>query len=322
MALLRTTTAPFISNPTAYWLSNFAAVLACLDDHALLENRPVSLDLPIGGWSLADFRGRSPVHAFAIIERQLRNWAFQYLLVEVLNDTSLPYLQLLLAELSSLREPSIDLTGGNAWVAISGSDSMSGRDFATRHDAKLFCDLRRTTRTSGALVADTDLVVIVENVRDYRLAVFGEVEGNHGEQIRRDSFWARKSPLLSFGVGVVPGAEGKVHIGTLPTASGDRVVLLFERERGLAADFMDAVGWLGFLIQHGPADRRRHRVEPGLKEALDYIAGHFQTPVSAILHGLDCQWIRRLESSVPILAQRSAAPQTVHVPSLIITPHF
>lgn len=313
---LLTKTYPLISNPTEYWLGLLGAVLSCLHDHKLLEHRPDKYGLPREAWSLRDFRGQAPHGALGYVKASMANWGFQYLLVDVLNDKSLPYMNWLQEGLSQVKGTDLDLLSANAVAHVSGTDAYSAHDLAGRVRGRLLSDLRKTFATSQQQVRNTDLCVVLEGAREYPVIALGEVEGVHGGRVTSPAFWAAKSPATNFGIGVVEG-EG-VRVELVETSVGQRFVMLFGSRMGLARDFLGALDWMDYLVREGPHHRQRERAEPGLKEALDYIASRFTEPVSAILGDLHGSVFTEQRSQILLLDSTGAAPSAVHTPDLLI----
>lgn len=305
---------PLILHATEYWMRLFGSVLACIGDHKLLEHRPDRLGLDSMRWSLRDFRGQAPVEAFGVVKASLRNWAFQYLMIDVLNATESKYIAWLKDGLSQLRQ--IDLSATRTEAYISGADSRSAAQLAELRGGRLLFDLRRSFDASGRQVRHTDLCIFHYGARDYPVVALGEVEGGHGERVRRAEFWGAKSPALNFGIGIVDG-EG-VTCEFVETVHGRRFVMLFGANRGLADDYMTALDYIGMLLRDGPNGRGSAGLQPGLREAFQYFARRFGDPVVAVLEDLRaCSILCEQDREIHLLVPGAIAPAVLRTPQTL-----
>jgi hypothetical protein len=316
MALLEKTY-PLITSATEYWLSLLGAVLSCLHNHKGLQHRPDTYDLPREVWSLRDFRGHLPLGAFVQVKASMENWGFQYLFADILNDRALPYMGWLKDGLSQVK--GLDLRSSSAVAYVSGTDSYSARDLEPLVKGHLLSDLRRTLTTAREQVRHTDLCVVLQGAREYPIIALGEVEGNHGERVRRPTFWANKSAATNFGIGVVDGSS--IQFDFVETEQGQRFVMLFGSNQGFARDFREALDWVEYLLREGPHHRQRNSasVEPGLRDALGYIAGRFNDAVINVLDDLRRDSVlKESQSKIPLLDENGLAPARLHTPNLVV----
>ena len=76
-----------IEEQKSYWANHFYSVIECINSHKNLQYSPRNFEtFPI--WTLNDLRGSHPINFFDHIQQYIKNWGFQYFLVNFLNKKS------------------------------------------------------------------------------------------------------------------------------------------------------------------------------------------------------------------------------------------
>lgn len=283
-SLLRVVRPGIIRDAAEYWSIQVASVILCMDDHALLQHRPENYLGADCLWSIEGFRGAAPARALADMQTLVQNWGTQYVLVEVLNRDVLGARTTLLGEIEKIHGP----VPGSHFVrtVVSGNDSTCGRTFLTESQARIGADMRRRVRTSREMIKDTDIALILDAGERGEIALFGEVEGNHGEKLLNTSWWATKSDLAQFGIGILHGGDQPLLIGDVDAAAGKRVVMLFGTQNNVIVDFHVAVDVMERILRDGPSEHFRRALQPGLQEAVSIVYLRWRDPARDLVRSL------------------------------------
>lgn len=296
-----------------YWSMHVAAALEVLHDHPGLEITPKGL---LGEdwetWSLADYRGTAALHALARMQGHIQNWGSQYLLADLLNRGKYGMRDVLLEAIE-------DITGIE-WISqpdtfecrVSGKDSRSGRAFLQSCDARIVGDRRRKVSTSADAVGYADLCMLVEPFEGDVLAVFGEIEGNHGRRLLNSSYWNTKSEYALFGIGINTNRTSEASLEVVDTHAGRKVVIILGTEENVISDFHLVVDIIQKLMQSGPQGQWWRRFESGLQDVVGYVVSNWHEPVSWILDDL--------RNKVDTERTRIHTLESKSTPSEIITP--
>lgn len=266
---------------------HIAAALEVLHDHPGLQNTPEDLLGPgCEDWSLAKYRGTAASHALAQMSGHIQNWGAQYLLADLLNKGSHGYRDKLLE--------AVEYITGIEWISqpnsfechVSGKDSRSGHAFLQSCDARIAGDRRRRVSSSIDAVRYADICMLVEPFEGDVLAVFGEVEGNHGKRLLKSRYWKKKSDYALFGIGINTSCSSKATLEVVDTQARRKVVLILGTKDNVIADFHLVVNIIQNLMEVGPQGLWWRRLEAGLQEAVQYLVDNWQESVSWILEDL------------------------------------
>lgn len=281
MSLVKIVNTKPVAYDTDYWAMHIAAALLCMHDHPGLAVSPERL-LGDGWrtWSLSEYRGHAHPATFRQIQAHVGNWGAQYLIADILNRDLLGLLNPLLAELAQVH--GAPLISGQAKVEcrVSGIDSRSSRAFLQSCRARILSDRRRRVNKSLEGVKNADICLLVYQEGQDPVAIFGEVEGNHGERLRRNIYWGGKSPFALFGVGVLPGQVDGVTLETINLLDvGPKVLMLFGTAKNVMADFADALSLLEMLFQNGPSAANSRFLPAPVREISATLAASWNLPI-------------------------------------------
>lgn len=313
MTLLKIVRPLVVSYDFEYWSMHVAAVLEVLHDHPGLAVTPQGL-LGDGweNWSLADYRGTAAIHALAQMRGHIQNWGTQYLLADALNKGKFGLRGALLEALEDITGVQRISVPDSFECYVSGKDSRSGRAFLGSCNARIVGDRRRRVSTSIDLVGYADLCLLVEPDGGDVIAVFGEVEGNHGRYLLNKRYWVSKSQYAAFGIGINTNQETEATIQIMSTDVGRKAIIMLGTEDNVIADFHLVVNVIEKLMQSGPQDNWWRRYESGIREAVNYIVSNWRTPITEILGDL--------RGDVEVEPVRIHTLETISVPSVIIAP--
>lgn len=243
-----------IENHKSYWANHFYAVIQCLDSHKRLKYSPRRID-HFPHWSLNDLRGYFPLNFFDSLQDYLRNWGFQYFLVSFLNQkvSSDIVTEVIrrLGELYNIRF-STELTEYS--FHISGNDSALSFGLKNNFSEVFPLQIGANKPDTDKVIDNSDICLILNNPNtNTKVGIFGEVEGVHGNKLRNQSFWNRKSDFCVFNVGIVDGKTKKCRIDNVLFNGSDKVNLYFEKEHFVVIDFYNTLDLFKQLFMSGPS---------------------------------------------------------------------
>lgn len=224
-----------------------------------------------------------------MIERYMWNWGFQYFIVSFLNTYEMrPAAERLITELENIYDVSFsrELTNWKFHIAGKDSDLSRGLDL-------LFTDvfpqgLNGVIPDRQSLIDNTDICLIMKDPYNpfQQVGIFGEVEGHHGEYIRQQGYWNKKnSPFSVFAFGVVPEKGKGMYIETRVFNNFRKVLITFQSENPVAADFRLALHWIEQLFNNGPGLRCTIS-DDELAYFVNLIKVHWHSPSSELLSRL------------------------------------
>lgn len=241
-----------IPDAKSYWALHFCAVLDCLHQHKQLQFKPTGLPR-YPAWTLSDMRGNMPANFFLILKGSIKNWGFQYFVANYLNiRMGEEVVRKLIDRLAAHYSKKFFAPINRVWFHVSGIDSKLGAlledEFSEVYPKYVngeLADPRLLRRRS-----DLCMTISPEGERSI-YAIFGEVEGNNGDELFRKSFWDRKPTHCVYGVGIVEGSGG-YYIEDFLHAKNPKINILFESKNHVVIDFNRAVEIFESLFLAGP----------------------------------------------------------------------
>lgn len=279
-----------------YWSAHFASILQCLHNHVNLEKSPRNLaNFPY--WSLKDLRASNPFSYIETIEKYLKNWGFQYFLINLLNSQVGIKLSSTLRQAIASINNRFDLETYRFFrFESAGIDSALSR-VAYLSDQKKF----RNVPTERKHVAfNSDLALLYSSAREpcgELMIAFGEVEGNYGHRLLKAGFWDDKHPDLDFGIGVVKGKDKRkalkdyiqlqvdpqITLNYVPHSTGFKAVILIRQEHDMVQDYWDAIQLLKEIYYRGADYRVLNNISEELKQICYMLVVGFETPILDLL---------------------------------------
>lgn len=280
-----------------YWCSHFVSILQGLHFHVNLQNSPRTLS-NYPHWSLQDLRGRNSNHYMQSIEPYLRNWGFQYFLINFLNSAIGSTVS------AAIREGITNINDFKNAERLkyfrfesAGTDSILSRISYLVDQEKT----RNIITTRNHVAFNSDLALGFSMHFDGsgdKIFAFGEVEGNYGHRLLTTKFWDEKHPDLDFGIGVVKAKQPKKKKGQvlgklIPPKitlnyfkhwSGYKAVLLIEREHNIVQDYHDAIQMLVDIYYRGPDFRVLNNYSTELSQISYILKAGYDTPVIELLN--------------------------------------
>ncbi len=243
-----------IQNYKSYWATHFYSVLQCLHSHKKMHYSPTGLPY-YPSWKLRDLRADLPYNFFNQMEFYLRNFGFQYFMSVFLNyKMSSTIVDQLIGNLVELYE--IDMLAHHTSYKffLAGSDSILSEGLVNEFTDVFPFQLQGFRPNANILATQADLCLILDFPIPYaRLAIFGEVEGNHGIKLSNAGFWNGKKNLTFcvFTVGVIDGAGKQAYIGSSFINDIPRVNLIFEKKHPVVQDFHMVLNYMRILFSEG-----------------------------------------------------------------------
>jgi len=247
-----------ITNQRSYWSTHFYSALECLRYHNTLQwpGRKLS-DLGKVNWSLEDLRSVAPPNFFQLIEANMRNWGAQYFFANFLNRyEAQPIVQAMINKLAELWSCPFGTTEYSFY--ISGRDSDLGRQVALKFDEIFPRKVLLDEPNQKKIIDFSDLCIILKSQEHFdeqgnqkRLGLFGEVEGNNGEEILRAGYWSGKSNYCVFAFGVVAEPGNNAYISTKLVGQVNRVLVTLQTGHPVVKDFRTILWWMAHLFMYG-----------------------------------------------------------------------
>lgn len=275
-----------ITNQRSYWSTHFYSVLECLRYHNTLQwpGRKLS-DIGKVNWSLEDLRGVAPPNFFQLIDANMRNWGMQYFLATFLNRSEAePIVNALISRLSQLWDCSFGTTDYQFF--ISGRDSDLGRAVGLRFDEIFPRKVLLDVPDRESIIDFSDLCMILRSMEHFddmgnskRLGLFGEVEGNKGGDLFRNSYWSGKSNYCVFAFGVVDEPGDGAYIDTKQVGQVDRVLVTLQTGHSVVKDFRTVLWWMAHLFTYGRFSLLPPNIDEELGFFLNFIKSRFDTDI-------------------------------------------
>ncbi|EML0363877.1 hypothetical protein RI835_003272 [Providencia rettgeri] len=244
---------PFVPEQKSYWATHFCSIIECLHYHISLEESPRKLE-HFPNWSMSDFRGNLPSNFFYYLKRWVKNWGFQYFIVNYLNQRiGNEVVDKLILNLSNEFDIVFSREFDKYWFYISGWDSELSKQLDSRFD-KIFPEKVGLLSPNFTQVSrNSDLCLVLKNTkRDRNIGIFGEVEGNKGEKLTQSSFWNDKSDYCVFAIGVEKGSTKACYIDVFYHTGAPKINIIFEADHFVVKDFHRTINAIELLLNNGP----------------------------------------------------------------------
>ena len=274
-----------ITNQKSYWATHFYSILKCIDSHKNLSHSPRKFkEFPF--WSLSLMRGNLPTNFFDQVECYIKNWGVQYFFVSLFNQKIGGHIIIELIErLEDLYRMCFNKDLDTFSLYVSGNDSQLSHKLSSA-----FTDVfpyRKMKGNVSDLIGYSDICLVLDNtLTGSSVAIFGEVEGNHGNKFRNESYWGKKHEFCVFGVGVVDGSQKLIYFEESHHKEIPRVYLMFERSHFFIRDFLEVLTCLKFLFLHGPLMKYRCP-DDEFGFFLQEIKKRWSDPIDQIFHFLE-----------------------------------
>lgn len=281
-----------IADQKSYWAMHFCSILETLHQQKQLKYS-FRRSIPDGApHSLANFVANTPPSFFGQLKGSITNFGLQYFLAHYL--MSYEGRSAVIALLSGIANAyDVDLAGNlsSFGVSVCGVDSYSGHQFLKNTDAVIFGYNANTIQNVWRDINYVDLCILLERKSfPHRVAVLGEVEGNNGIKLLRDSFWGHKSSFCSFGIGVVTNDSGQMVIQTFQTLSGLKTILTLSSSFSVVEDFKIAIDTLDVLFSMRPHIKIPLHV--GMEDVVNMIRYRWNHSVEDLIGDLKSMIIR------------------------------
>ncbi|WAJ71853.1 hypothetical protein [Catenovulum adriaticum] len=241
-----------ITGHKSYWATHFCSFFECLHYHTLEESPNKLRNYP--NWTLSDYRGHIPNNFFHFLKRWVRNWGFQYFMVNYLNQKVGNYIvEELLDKLSYEFGAHFSRDLDKYWFYVSGGDSKLSDDLSGRFDSIFPKKAGLLPPEMKTVIRNSDLCLVLKNTKEnVNVGIFGEVEGNKGYKLTTNTFWNNKSDYCVFAIGVEKGSSKECYIDVFDYNGAPKVNIIFEADHYVVRDFHIVLGAMENLFQNGP----------------------------------------------------------------------
>lgn len=249
-----------ITDPSSYWAMFYVAIFKALAYQKNIQFR-------LGDKSPQAHRGAysTPSNFLAQIRSSIKNHAFEYLMMDMLciDYGGLTRIQLVKKLLESCGITDFDYNCINIFKM--GKDSIQYNNIkkgsfdvsvvvpkfniktGAREGIQFFTHPLNVAITN---YPNSDLLLVVSDGRNHTYGFLGEVEGNNGKTLFRDSYWdGEKGKYATFAIGIsnrknIKIDEDTVQLSnniTLFTDTADRVILNYSNITFFAKDYLRAI---------------------------------------------------------------------------------
>jgi len=197
------------------------------------------------------------------------------------------------------------------WFYVSGWDTHLSQKLKGRFD-KLFPE------KAGILPPDIDQVilksdiclVLINEVYNFKVGIFGEIEGNKGSKLFSTSFWDDKSDYCVFSFGVVKGGSKECYADVYYHNDAPKVNIVYEADHFVVSDFHLTVNKLEMLFQSGPSYFVSEKDEE-FGFFINYLINNWNHPMIKILDFLYKfidynDYIGKVDGSLPFMSSLQA----------------
>lgn len=275
-----------IQNETSYWAMHFCAVLEAMRQQNQLAfsfHRSIPEELP---HTLANLVANTPTGFFALLKASVTNFGMQYFLAHYLvsYEGRVPLVALLNAIANAY---DVDLVGSmiSYEIHVCGADSRSGRAFLEGLNAVIFGYTDQTIQQAWEDVKHVDLCIVIHRAAPLpKLAILGEVEGNHGAQMLKSPYWSGTASFCAFGIGVVLSDRKNMELQTFRTPTGPKSVLTLSSTHYVVSDFKIAIDVLEVLFSMN--HKQNIPLHLGMDTVVKMIRDYWNKPVDDLIAAL------------------------------------
>ncbi|MEG9489318.1 hypothetical protein [Mannheimia indoligenes] len=246
---------PIYDNSLSYWSMHFISVLECLVYHNNLQFRPIIIPETQTVSSLATMKSNYPNSFFDVMANYISNWGIQYFMVHYLNhEIGLELVDKIKEKLDDLFNIPNYKDYSDFEFYISGHDSELSKNIEGRFDEVYPKNFDFNLLEKRNLIKNSDICLVLKNYQnDQNIAIFGEIEGNHGDKLFTDSFWNGKSDFCVIGIGAVDGYQkGKFYLERyLHKRIFPKLNIIFEKNSYVVRDFLHTINEFRYIFNYG-----------------------------------------------------------------------
>jgi len=214
--------------------------------------------------SIENLLSKSGPNFFLKIKSSLYNFGLQAFLAHfLLSDEGKPIVKNIIGEILFEKSMSLDSEEFQYGVFIPAKDFMSSERFIKEQNPILINHPDTSFIGAKNSVSFADICILLKG-ENLNLGILGEVEGCHGEVLRRGSFWKKKNgAYFSFGIGVKQRAmhHDMFNQPSEMVAQWVRIndqnfyILTMTSDYYIVGDFHSALGTLETLFSMGKHQR-------------------------------------------------------------------
>lgn len=277
---------PIYDNSLSYWSMQFISILECLVYHKNLQFRAVGDSHSIS--SLATMKSQYPNSFFDLMANSIQNWGMQYFMVHFLNHRmGLKIVDGIKENLDGLFNIPHYQNYNDFRFYISGLDSELPSKISRRYDEIYPRYTELDFLEKDYLVKNSDFCLILKDTdEDKNIAIFGEIEGNHGDKLFQDSFWNHKPNLCVLGIGAVDGyKKGVFYIEEfLYKGKYPKLNVLFEKNSFVVRDFYFVINEFRIIFNYGKSHISYHENSNYSYIVNEIIIKNWNNPIGVVLN--------------------------------------
>jgi hypothetical protein len=299
-----------VGDLSSYWAMHFSAILEAMHQQKQLKfsfKRSIPDSVP---QSISSLISNTPNGFFGQLKSSISNFGLQYFLCHYLmSPEGRPAVIALLNEVANAYNVDISVSSNlrSFDIFVCGIDSYSGHSFLQSTDAVIFGYTKHTIQNVWRDINYVDLCILIDrNDFPQKIAILGEVEGNNGAKLLRQSFWDAKSSFCSFGIGVGSNMRKQMDIQTFQTTTGLKSILTLSSNFSVVEDFKVAIDTLDVLFSMGASINIP--LHDGMRSVVEIVRYHWNKPIDDL--------ISQLRSMIQRSDSASIGPELIAMPSV------
>ncbi len=239
--------------------------------------------------TLNSMRGTLPLNFFNSLEQYLKNWGFQYFLVNFLNyDKSASFIvNELIQRLSIEYDVTFSENLTDYKFYISGSDSKLTIDLKDRFTTIFPLELNNQKANIQSMIDRSDICLILFNPNtNEKVGIFGEVEGLKGNKLKRESYWNAKPDFSIFSFGVIDGQNKQIYFQDLRVNNINKIQCFFETSNPIIKDFWHTLSYIKLLFNEGIYEYNLYTKDEEFDFFLNLIVKNWSNDVEILLNNI------------------------------------
>jgi hypothetical protein len=237
-----------LTNNKSYWANHFYSIIQTMHYHNNLKYKLYNFD------TLSSMRGTLPLNFFNDIEQYLKNWGFQYFLVNFLNydNSASSIVKELIKKLSKEYNVKFSKKLTQYTFYIAGSNSKLTYQLKDKFTELFPSELNESKGNKNNIINRSDICLVLTNPNiNKKVGIFGEVEGLKGYNLNRASYWNNKQDFSVFSFGVISGNNKKVYFDNFMLNNVNKIPCFFEQSNPIIIDFWKTLAYMKSLFTNG-----------------------------------------------------------------------
>lgn len=234
-----------------YWAIHFCSILEFLHYHKQMSEKPTEL-VGYPNWTLNELRGHiSQGYYYDIaIQGAMKNWAFQYFLVNYLNNNmGFNVVNKIVEIINGIYNSYVIRDFTQFKFILTGKDSSLSDSINIKEFNSFIPYLARNNIDYS--ISNSDLLLKLTDSFGYSQGVFCEVESKYGK-VSGSNYWEKKNhSIVSFSVENNQTYDKGIFLQTEYLNGLSRIKIFFNSTNSVVSDFNMVLSWIIRVISEG-----------------------------------------------------------------------